>query len=545
MTVKKTVATLVAGAVLAGSAVLAMATSASAVPQGPLQPGKVFWFNTAGPLESQTAATQISSGANAANRPWSTLAVDAACPAGSAQMQPFVRIPQAGPEDDWNQVSMGESTTTADSQGRFWTAGTAQADRLSKPEVIAYNVANGGTGQFPLILACLDNGGVPTGYFRTVMTISGTTAATLAWSIPREALPQAASTTTLAASASTVEAGTSVDLTATVDPSTATGDVEFFAGTTSLGTATLAGGVATLSTSALPVGTNAVTAQYLGGSNAASTSAPVSVQVTAVAARATTTTLAVTPVSGAAYSAVTFTTTVTATTGAANGTVTFRDGSTSLGSVPVVGGVVADFTTNVLGAGAHSLTASFVGTAPYSDSASAPVSASYDLAGAVDEQTVTVDIPVGAISITTPYTPASPLALGTAVLDPADSTYSASAPFEDIVITDTRSGNLGFTASVVSGAFTTTGGGSFPGLHAGLTGLAADQVSGNALLAGDVVLTDHAPFTDGLATPKVFASYAAGKALGTAHLEGTFGIDQVPTSVVPGLYTATVTFTAV
>ena len=233
MKLSKSLATVVAGAVLAGAAVLAAAAPASAVPQGPLQPGKVFWFSTAGPLESQTAATQISSGANAANRPWSTLAVDAACPTGSAQMQPFVRIPQAGPEDDWNQVSLGESTTTTDSQGRFWTSGNAQADRLSKPEVIAYNVANGGTGQFPLILACLDNGGVPTGYFRTVMTISGTTTATLAWSIPKETLPSGGPTTVATTTAlSAAASGADLVLTAAVSPAGAAGEVTFSEGST-------------------------------------------------------------------------------------------------------------------------------------------------------------------------------------------------------------------------------------------------------------------------------------------------------------------------
>ncbi|WP_407344672.1 hypothetical protein [Pengzhenrongella phosphoraccumulans] len=132
-----------------------------------------------------------------------------------------------------------------------------------------------------------------------------------------------------------------------------------------------------------------------------------------------------------------------------------------------------------------------------------------------------------------------------ALLDAADSTYSASAPFTDIVITDTRAGNLGFTASVVSGAFTNATGGSFGGQYAGLTGLAATQVAGNALLATDLVLTNNAPFTAGLATPKVFAQHAAGTPIGTANLAGVFGIDGVPTSVTPGLYTATVTFTAV
>ena len=125
------------------------------------------------------------------------------------------------------------------------------------------------------------------------------------------------------------------------------------------------------------------------------------------------------------------------------------------------------------------------------------------------------------------------------------SIYSASKAFGDITITDSRSGNLGFTAKVVSGSFTNASGSTFGGSYAGLTGLVATQVAGNAMQAANVVLTNHAPFTDGLDTAKVFAKYAAGQSIGTAKIAGTFGIAKVPSSVTPGLYTATVTLTAV
>ena len=545
MSIKKTLGALTAGALLAGTAVLAVAGPASAVPQGPALEGKIYWFNAPGELASQSAATQIWSGSNAVNRPWQALAVDAACPAGSDQMQPFVRVPQAGvPEDDWIQIPLSASTITKDALGRFYTGPVDELpDRLNKPDVLSYlATAPGNTGQFPLVVSCFD-GPFVTGHFRTLMTITGTTVATLAWSIPKEDLPLAASTTTIAANPTSAEAGSPVELTATVDPAAATGDVEFFAGATSLGVATISGGSAVLTTSSIPVGTNAVTAQYLGGSHAASTSEPVSVEISAVAARPTVTTLEVDPVSGPAYAQVDLTATVTAGSFTPAGSVTFRDGSLVLATVVCDASGVATFSTTALGAGAHTITADFVGTAPYENSSDSQT-ATYELAGAVDDQTVTVDIPVGAITITTPYTPSSPLHLGTALLDPADSTYSASAAFDSIVITDSRAGNLGFTASVVSGAFI-NGASSFPGSHAGLTDLAAEQVVGNALQHTNVVLTDHAPFTDGLGTPKVFAAYAAGQSIGTAQLHGTFGIDGVPTSVTPGLYTATVTFTAI
>lgn len=549
MRISKSLAVVAAGSLAATGLGIALAAPASAVPEGSVLSGNIYWFSQGGGLDNNTAATQISSGVSPTNganpRPFTSLAIDAQCPAGTLSIQAMVRIPQVGvPEDDWTEVAVTAQDTLKDSQGRFYIQ--EPPDRLSKSEIFTYTAAHSGTGQFPYMVVCRDVLGNGIGYFQTTLTVTGTTATNYSWSIPAAELPKAATTTTVAASASSVEAGTAVTLTANVSPAAATGSVEFFAGTTSLGTATVNAGVATLSTSALPIGDNSVTAVYAGDSaNATSTSAAVTVTVTAAAPRSTTTTLSVSPTSGDAYQSVTFTATVASTVGAPNGTVTFKDGSTTLGSVTVTNGVVPAFTTNVLGAGSHSLTASFVGSAPYTDSASAAVDATYSLVGAVDEQTVVVTIPQGAITITTPYTPASPLDLGTATLDPADSTYSASAAFSDIVITDSRAGNLGFTASVVAGTFEGPAGAAFGGNYAGLTALVATQVADNALQAGSVVVTNHAPYTDGLATPKVFATYAAGQSIGTAHLDGVFGIDQVPTSVQPGLYTSTVTFTAV
>jgi hypothetical protein len=93
----------------------------------------------------------------------------------------------------------------------------------------------------------------------------------------------AATTTTLTAPASaTYSAG--VTLTATVASTAGTpgGTVTFYIGSTSLGTGTLNGGVATLNTTALPEKTDSITADYAAAGNfAASTSAPVSVTVSA------------------------------------------------------------------------------------------------------------------------------------------------------------------------------------------------------------------------------------------------------------------------
>ena len=554
MRIKKLVSAVAAGSLVTAVAAVALAGPASAADEGPLLPGGIYWFNAVGTLDTLTAAQQISSGArvpaDATNpRPFATLALENVCPAGTVNIQASVRIPQVGvPENDWTQVPITAQDGAQDSAGR-WSIGAP--DRLSKDDIFTYNATQAGNvGAFPFVVGCHDAANVPLGYFKTTLTVTGTTSTNYSWSIPVAPLAAAPSSTSLAASSSSIQAGDSVDLTATVTPASATGSVEFFVGSpaVSLGTATVgAGGVATLATSALPVGTDSVTAKYLGGSNAPSTSTPVTVTVAPVPLRDTTTVLTVTPTDGSAYSPITFSTAVTASLGSANGTVEIFDGAVSKGTTPCVNGVVADITlTSGVGAGAHSFTAVFTGTAPYKSSTSAPVTATYALVGAADEQTVVVTIPVGAITITTPYTPASPLDLTTAVLDPQTSTYSASAPFTGIVITDTRAGNLGFTASVVAGDFT-NGAATFGGNYAGLTGLVATQVTGNALLASDVSVTDHAPFTDGLGSVKTFATYPAGAThpVGTANLAGVFGIASVPSSVIPGTYTSTVTFTAI
>jgi Bacterial Ig-like domain (group 3) len=549
MSIRKTFAAIAAGSLLVTGLAVATAGSASAADDGPALTGHIYLLNATINMDTAKPSNVITGG-NGSTRPWMTIASDTACPAGSIGVVAQVRIPQVGVDPiNWDEVLMDSITQTlADSQGRLYNPGNVS--NMTAAKITAYVATQPNTtGTLPLALVCYDGDGLTTGYFSTDLTVSGTTAANLTWSVPAPpALAQTATTTALAASASSVEAGTAVTFTAHVAPAAASGSVNFMEGATTLGTGTLAGGVATFSSSALAVGTHSVTAVYAGVADyTGSTSTPVSVTVTTVASKSTTTTLSVSPVSGDAYQSVAFTTTVTASSGAANGNVAFLDGTTSLGSLPVTAGVVAAFSTNVLGAGAHSLTAVFTGTAPYTNSTSAAISATYVLVGASDEQTVVVTIPIGTITITTPYTPGAPLNLGTAVLDPADSTYSASAAFNNIVITDTRNGDPGFTASVVSGTFTGTGGQSttFGGNYAGLTGLGVTQLPSDAMLSSNVHVTNNAPFTPGLGTSRVFATYAAGLPGGTTQIDGTFGIDQVPSSVAAGQYTATVTFTAV
>jgi hypothetical protein len=95
-------------------------------------------------------------------------------------------------------------------------------------------------------------------------------------------------TTTLTASATSAAAGTDLTFTAAVaaaSGSTPAGTVTFFDGTSTLGTGTLDNAKATYSTSSLATGTHSITAAYAGNTtDAPSTSAPVSVTITAAAA---------------------------------------------------------------------------------------------------------------------------------------------------------------------------------------------------------------------------------------------------------------------
>ena len=495
---------------LAGLGV-AGASSASAQDDGPLQVGHIFLFKNHKNLATATAADQVTGGPSFAGRPFTSAAVDASCPAGTAQVQLVTRLKTAAAEANWDEVPMGASEAyVEDANGHAYLDTPMDNFNLS-----SIQMAVGSTAQtLPLALVCMDENAATTGYFTTDVTIQPLSSP--GWALVSPAsLPAASTTTTLGTLPASVEQGTPVSLSATVSPSSATGSVEYFDGTTSLGTSALG---TPLVVSTLSVGTHSITATYPGTTGfGASTSAAGTVVVTTVAPRSTTTSLTADVVTGAPYQAVTLTAAVSASTGTATGSVEFFDKGVSLGTSPLTAGA-ATLTRNTFGAGDHAFTAKYLGNAPYTESTSVTaVSATYVALGSTDLQTVDVAIPAGSITITTPYNlayddaqgvhhDATPLHLGSVTLDPVTSTFSASAKFGDtsdpakaIKITDTRAGNLGFTATVQSGDFS-NGVSSFGGEYAGLTGLNAVGLPGNALKSTDVTLTPHAPFVDGLAT---------------------------------------------
>jgi hypothetical protein len=417
-------------------------------------------------------------------------------------------------------------------------------------------------GDYSLGIAYTSNAGVTIVkviYVHIHVTAGTTSTATYTYQPVQAAVVKTATTTSLASSATTVNTGQQFTLTATVAPAAATGTVEFFAGTTSLGTApVVSGGTAALTTASLSAaGANSITAVYSGDS-AYSGSTSTAVVVTANLAPITTTTsVAATSADNVALHPATLTATV-APAGSA-GSVVFS-GSVNGGAVQAISGTVpvtagqASITISGLTQGVWTINAAFTGTSPYVNSAST-VAATLTLTAAAypsatpSASNVTVSIPAGSLVITTPWSSGTPLSLGTAVLDSATSTWStpvtnfASATDQSkaIQVIDTRAGVPGFTAQVSSSDFA-NGPQTFPVTYMGLINVAAHQVANNAIQANQVTTNDVASLSGSAQT---FAQYhPASSTLGTAWISGDLKLAGVPTSVQPGTYTATLTFTA-
>lgn len=185
----------------------------------------------------------------------------------------------------------------------------------------------------------------------------------------------AGTSTTLTATLSTSVAGQKVTFTATVKAvalgaGTPSGTITFYDGATILSTQALANGRATLATTALAVGNYSITAAYSGSSDFVSSTSAVLSQV--VNQASTTTTLTAKPNPANAGQTVTFTATVKAVApgvGTPSGSVTFMDGTTVLGSAPLVSGK-ATLATTTLTSGSHTITAVYSGDANFATSMS-------------------------------------------------------------------------------------------------------------------------------------------------------------------------------
>jgi len=190
---------------------------------------------------------------------------------------------------------------------------------------------------------------------------------------------QDASETTVVSSANPGAFGNTVDLTATVSSAvsgagTPTGSVTFMDGSTALKTAPLIGGTATFSTTTFSVASHMITALYSGDPDFAGSPSKVLTQVVNKDTTNTTVSSSTNPsVFGGS-------TTLTASVQAAGspstaptGSVTFYDGSASLRTVPLTGGM-ASLPVQTLAGGTDSITAAYSGDANFSTSPSNTVS---------------------------------------------------------------------------------------------------------------------------------------------------------------------------
>ena len=278
---------------------------------------------------------------------------------------------------------------------------------------------------------------------------------------------------------------------------------------------------------------------------------------------------------------VTFAGTVTDTSNpdspVSSGTVSLYDNgsSTPFATSGVSAAGTYSITQNYTAAGSHSVVATFSGNTTQAGSSSEPVTfALTPCTTCADTQTIVATVPAGTLAISTPYTAANPLSLGTLTLDPTGSFFTASAPldpvpadvptagqipdgtFNGVTIVDTQAGNMPWTITAISSNLSDGGanpGSTISGENVGLTNLTAVPVPGNALTPADLTFVNQpGPL------PPVGPADTGDQGLGgtTPHLivqdmtqaTGTIGVNstvtlKAPTSTEAGTFVGTITFT--
>ncbi|RYV49984.1 Ig-like domain-containing protein [Pengzhenrongella frigida] len=260
MRLTKSLAAVAASSLLLTGLAVATAGSASAADDGPLLPGNIYLFNSKTvSLNNATNANIVTSGTNL-TRPWSTIAVDQVCPAGTTQNFTRVRIPQVGVNPiSWDEVQFNATSTELDALGRSYNS--TNSNPMTSAKVAAYVLAQGGTATLPLAFVCADPMAVATGYFESTLTVVGNTSAGT-WSVPTPPALTASGVVATATTLSAVGSGANLVLTATVAPSAA-GTVIFREGTTDLGSVAVAAGSASYTVTAPSIGNHTFTASFV------------------------------------------------------------------------------------------------------------------------------------------------------------------------------------------------------------------------------------------------------------------------------------------
>ncbi|MGC2703031.1 MAG: Ig-like domain-containing protein, partial [Candidatus Acidiferrales bacterium] len=140
-------------------------------------------------------------------------------------------------------------------------------------------------------------------------------------------------------------------------------------------TSALGSGASSLTTAGLAVGSHSITVQYLGDANfAASTSAPLVINVTSPAKIGTATSLSASATQVTSGQSITLNAGVKPQSGSGvpTGSISFLDGSTQIASATLSGGS-ASVSSATLAVGTHSITAAYSGDANYTASNSPAV----------------------------------------------------------------------------------------------------------------------------------------------------------------------------
>jgi hypothetical protein len=258
--------------------------------------------------------------------------------------------------------------------------------------------------------------------------------------------------------------------------------------------------------------------------------------------------------SGIAYNPVTLTATVA---GSSPGSIEFLDGATSVGSSPVLGGA-ATLTTDKLGPGSHSMTATFTPAGHGPPATSVPVALMLSASSSHVGVVVQPSADPGTLTMTTPYTPSHPLDLGALQFDPTTNRLMTSVDFGSptnpaIEVTDSRVGKPNWTVSVETNDFVNAATHSLiNGQNTGITGLTAVTTPGSLLGANGISFNNIAPpeaplaagakGSDGLGgKPHQLAATTDG-GNGTIGFYGIFTL-EAPTSTPAGAYEGTLIFT--
>jgi len=265
-----------------------------------------------------------------------------------------------------------------------------------------------------------------------------------------------ATTAVLAVSPSPVQAGSTATLTATItgaqNNAVPTGAISFLDGTTVIASGAVAAassGATASATSSVTLnglGTHSLTAQYMGDSNnAASTTAPVAVTVTAIP---TTTTLTLASSSIAVGASEVLSATVTSAAGVPGGTVTFTNGTTSLGTANLANGT-ASLTFAFSAIGSQTLTVAYNASGNFGSSNSAALTlavvtpltlalspASVTIAPGASGTTTISATPAIGFSGTVTFSCSSPVAYVACSLSPSSQTISGTAAVQSTLTVD-------------------------------------------------------------------------------------------------------------